>query len=342
MKVLLTADPSLPVPPKFYGGIERIVAGLAGSLRGRGVQVALLAHGDSTVQVEEKFSWADEKLYGVRVGIRNTLALFRAVHAFRPTIIHSFSRLGYLIPLLFGKTPKIMSYQRWTGGRQITIAALLGGRRLHFTGCSKFITSMGEASGGAWTAIPNFVDVERFRFSPTIEADAPLVFLGRVERIKGVHNAIRIAKLSGRRLLIAGNRADSGPDAAYWRQEVEPELGLNGVSYLGPVDDEQKIALLGKASAMVAPIEWDEPFGIVFIEALACGTPVISSPRGALPEIVRDGLEGFLVRNCEEGRDAVAKLGSISRATCRRRVESNFSSESVTSSYLKLYSALMR
>ena len=119
--------------------------------------------------------------------------------------------------------------------------------------------------------------------------------------------------------------------------EIEPWIGREGIEYVGPVDDAQKNVLLGGARAMVVPIQWDEPFGIVFAEALACGTPVISCPRGALPEIVRPGIEGFLIRSIEEGCEAVSRLATIDRAACRRRAEDHFSPAAVVARYLGLY-----
>ncbi len=166
---------------------------------------------------------------------------------------------------------------------------------------------MGRKSGGDWSAIPNFVDTDQFRFEPMVGEAAPLVFLGRIERIKGVHLAIAIAKLAGREAIIAGNLATTGAELAYWEQEILPEIGRNGISYVGPVDDAQK-ELLGWALALLAPIEWEEPFGIVFVEALACGTPR-SCSRGAVLEIVRDGVEGFLIDDAGEAK-AVNRIRS--------------------------------
>jgi glycosyltransferase involved in cell wall biosynthesis len=219
--------------------------------------------------------------------------------------------------------------------------ARLGRKSLQFTGCSQFIANMGACSAGTWEAIPNFVELNKFDFQPTVASDAQLVFLSRVERIKGAHTAIRIAKKTGRRLLIAGNHGDTGEDARYWQTEILPHLGKDGIEYVGPVDDIQKNRLLGQAVAMIVPIEWNEPFGIVFAEALACGTPVISCPRGALPEIIRPGIEGFLIDSEEEGCQAVERLAELSRAACRQRAEEHFSSSIVAEQYLGLYQELM-
>ena len=163
----------------------------------------------------------------------------------------------------------------------------------------------------------------------------------RVEESKGAHWAIEIARRTGNKLIIAGNHSDSGPEGQYWRDKIVPEIGRDGVEYVGPVDDVQKDKLLGGAKAMVVPIRWNEPFGIVFAESLACGTPVISCPTGALPEIVRQGVDGFLIQSIEEGCEAVGKIGTIDRATCRQRAVEHFSADAVLARYLELYTRLV-
>jgi len=246
--------------------------------------------------------------------------------------------LLYLLPLIFDRRPKVMSYQREPTGRTVRLSHYLHRGRLEFTGCSEYICRQGRNHGGGkWTAVPNAVDVKSYKFRDKVKPDAPLVFLSRVERIKGCHTAIQIAKQSGRRLLIAGNYTSEGENGAYWRERILPEIGRNGIEYVGEVDDQKKNALLGQAAAMVVPIEWNEPFGIVFIESLACGTPVISCPRGALPEIIRDGVDGFLINGIEEGGLAVERLSSLDRAECRKRAEGNFSAAVIAEKYVSLY-----
>jgi glycosyltransferase involved in cell wall biosynthesis len=341
MKILLTADPHLPVPPTLYGGIERIVDALVVDLRKRGHTVGLVAHPESTVSVDFFVAWPAILPISAAEHLRNSIALWKGVREFQPALVHSFSRLLYLSPFLPLGIGKIMSYQRSTGGTQIRIAALLAGRSLAYTGCSGFIADMGRRHGGTWHAIPNFVDVDRYAFRPSVPDDAPLVFLGRVEPIKGAHLAIEIAKRTGRRLLVAGNHAESGVEGEYWETRIKPELGKNGIEYVGPVDDHAKNELLGSAAAMVVPIQWDEPFGIVFAEALACGTPVISCPRGAVPEIVRNGVDGFIVRDTEEACRALHGISSIDRRECRLRAERAFSAAAVVPRYEALYRALL-
>lgn len=338
VRILLTVDPEIPVPPKHYGGIERIVDGLIRELRTRGHKVGLVANADSTCSVDYFRPWRANTSFGLRNSFLNSLVLYRAALDFQATVIHSFSRLAYLTPLFPSRTRKVMSYQRHTGGKQIQYASQLAGNSLCFTGCSEYIAAKGRLSGGEWHGIPNFIDPKTFVFQPTVASDAPLVFLSRLERIKGVHSAIAMAKKAGRRLIIAGNQVEGAEHKDYWDREVAPHLGDN-IEYVGPVDDVQKNALLGKALSLIVPIEWDEPFGIVFAEALACGTPVISTPRGALPEIIENGVHGFLVVGQEEGVDAIRRLPTISRQDCRDRVEQKFTSGIVATQYEALYDA---
>lgn len=339
MRILLTADPELPVPPKFYGGIERIVAALAAGLVGRGHEVGLIAHPDSESNSGwQLFPWKGSRSQKAGDSFANAWQLRKIVSAFKPDVVHSFSRLLYLAPILPTSLPKIMSYQRPPTARTVRWATRAGRGSLTFTGCSEMISNLGRGAGGIWETIPNFVDLAKFTFSPEVPADAPLVFLSRIERIKGAHTAIQACRRAGRRLILAGNHDETNEaEAVYWRTEIAPHLGRDGIEYVGPVDDAQKIALLGQAAAMIVPIEWEEPFGIVFIESLACGTPVISCPRGALPEIVRQRRDGFLVGSVEEAAVAIGDLKSISRQECRARAETAFSSEVIVPRYEDLY-----
>jgi glycosyltransferase involved in cell wall biosynthesis len=331
VRILLTADPTLPVPPVGYGGIERIVDALARRYRSQGHTVGLVAHPGSRCPVDELFPWPGASTPG------NAVTLLGAARRFKPDVLHSFSRLGYLLPLLFSPLPKVMSYQRHTGGRQIAWASRLAGRSLRFTGCSEFICGMGRPAGGEWRAIPNFIELDKLTFVARVPNDAPLLFLSRIESIKGPDIAIDIARMSGRRLILAGNRPESGPEREFWSRRVEGRIGRDGVEWVGEVDDARKNELLGRAAALVVPIQWDEPFGIVFAEALAAGTPVITCARGAAPEIVDPGKTGFFVSDVSSGAAAVGMLNQIDRSACRRAAESRFSSEVCAEHYLAFY-----
>jgi glycosyltransferase involved in cell wall biosynthesis len=338
MRILITADPEIEVPPRLYGGIERIVDGLVRQLRARGHEVCLVAKPGSQCAADSFHAWPGASSLSRSDTLRNTLALWRAVRGFRPDVIHSFSRIAYLTPLLRGSTPIIMSFQRDPTLRTVSTALRLAAPGvLRFTGCSDYIAARGRRAGGDWIGIPNFFEIDALKFSPAVPADAPLCFLSRVEFIKGAHWAIEIARRTGRRLVIAGNHSDTGEEGAYWRDQIEPWIGRDGIEYVGAVDDVAKNRVLGEAAAMVVPIQWDEPFGIVFAEALSCGTPVISCPRGSLPEIVREGVDGFLIRSIEEGCEAVARLPAIDRAGCRRRAEQEYAPGIVVTRYVELY-----
>ncbi len=340
MKILLTADPELPVPPKLYGGIERIVDLLVTGLQTRGHTVGLLAHKDSTSLATQLFPWPSLRSQHKLDALRNTADLWSVVQQFQPDLVHSFSRVLYLLPLLSSRLPKIMSYQRRPSEGSVRWGAKLAGDSLTFTGCSDHICQQGRAVGGIWHTVHNCVELEKYTFQPTIAPDAPLVFLSRVERIKGVHTAIAAARSTKRRLLIAGNHGKTGEEGRYWQAEILPQLG-DEIEYIGPVNDEQKNLLLGQAAALVVPIEWEEPFGIVFAEALACGTPVISRPLGALPEIVRHGTDGYLVNNLAEACTAIQNLPNINRRNCRQRCEQHFSASVILDQYEKLYHSVI-
>lgn len=337
IRILLTVDPEIPVPPKGYGGIERIVAGLVDGLEALGHVVGLAANPESTACPSVLFPWPGRRSGCAWDTVRNGGALRRMVQSFQPHVLHSFSRLLYMLPVLRSRLPKIMSYQRQPSPRTIKRAGGLARGTLRFTACSEYLCRLGRRAGGDWTAIHNFVDIDQYTFRPTVQANAPLVFLSRVESIKGPHLAIAAAKRAGRQLIIAGNHSANPAEAEYWRTQIVPHLGKDGIEYVGPVDDHQKNELLGRAAALLVPVQWGEPFGIVFTEALACGTPVISCARGAVPEIVLHGKTGFLVSSIEEMAAAACRVGTVERLTCRRWVEERFSRPMIARAYNRLY-----
>jgi glycosyltransferase involved in cell wall biosynthesis len=249
-------------------------------------------------------------------------------------VIHSFGRLAALSPVLPKRLlPKIQSYQREIPWKGVGQAVRLGGKSIWFTACSSGMYRSGDC--GRWRTIFNGVDLLKYRFSASVAPDAPLAFLGRLEPIKGAHNAIAIARAAARPLVIAGNRVASCE--AYFEREIAPWLNRDGISYAGPVDDQAKSDLLGRCAALLMPIEWEEPFGIVMAEALACGTPVIAFSRGSAPEVVQDGVNGYLRRDTSEAAAAVECLNRLNRADIRRDCETRFGSEAIVDQYESLY-----
>ena len=337
MRLLVVADPFLPVPPLRYGGVERVIASVIRAAKKAGHEVALVAHPASHLDGVSLYPLGDEQNPGPWANFENARRVLAAVRNFRPDLLHSFARLALLLPVLARPLPKIMSYQREPTAWTVQGALRLAGASLSFTGCSEMITQRGRPLGGVWEAIPNGIELELYRFQAAVEQGAPLIFLSRIERVKGAHHAIAAAKATGRRLILAGNHAESGPEAVYWRNEIAPHLNRDGISYVGPVDDAQKSELLGQGMALLVPIEWEEPFGLVFVEALACGTPVISHRRGALPEIVAEGQEGYLCKDSSQLPAAIERVSGIDRAACRRKVEACFSAEQMGARYLDLY-----
>lgn len=306
-------------------------------LRRQGHTVALLARHDSTAVVDAFFPWPGAKSQNRHDTARNSLALWLAARRFRADVVHSSSRLIYTLPLLSSRRPVVMTYHRQPGVRQIAIAARMGQRRLAFTGVSEYITALGRKGGGHWHTVHNCINLAALSFVPEVSPTAPLVFLSRIEKVKGAREAIQMARKAGLPLVLAGNHSADASAAHYWRDTIEPLVDGTHVRYVGAVNDTQKNILLGGARALLVPVQWDEPFGLVFAEALACGTPVIATPRGALPEIIRHGRNGFLVTNETEASAAIDALPSIDRPECRRDAEARFSPGVAIEHFVRIY-----
>ena len=308
---------------------------LARGLVERGHEVTLFAHPASDT-VGELRPYPGRQSRHPWDALRNTLHVGRlALHA--PDVVHSFGRLAYLTPLLPLQLPKIMSYQREPTLAQIRKAVWLSrDQSLLFTGCSEHIAAQIRPVAPAH-AVYNGVPVERFDFVPAVPEDAPLVFLGRIAPIKGTHHAIAVAKKSGRDLVIAGNVPDNAKEQRYFKENVEPYIDGRQIRYVGPVDDVEKNKLLGKAAAFLMPIDWEEPFGIVMAEALACGTPIIGTRRGSVPEVVTPGETGFVCDSIDEMAAAVGRVDELSRKACRKRCETHFSAQAIVEAYEALY-----
>lgn len=335
MKIALTADPELPVPPRHYGGIERVIDLLAHGLVRRGHEVTLFAHRQSHT-AGRLVPWPGDSSGSWVNTLGNSATLAKHLVGGGYDVVHSFSRLAYLMPVLPLPLPKIMTYQRAVTRKAVRRGHGLSRGTLSFTAVSDWMMA-GVRDVGTWAMVPNGVPLDIYDFAPTVAADAPLVFLGRIEEIKGPHLAIDIARRSGRRLVIAGNIPDE--KRAWAEGHVLRHVDGDAITYVGPVDDRQKNALLGTAAAFLMPILWDEPFGIVMAEALACGTPVLGLRRGSVPEVVEHGVSGFIADTADQLVEAVAKIGMLDRRACRRRAETHYSADVTVDSYLAAYRA---
>jgi len=177
--------------------------------------------------------------------------------------------------------------------------------------------------------VPNGIDASRFRLGSGGER---LVYLGRMEEEKGPDVAVRIAREAGRPLILAGPMTDD----EFFDEHVRPDLG-DGIEYVGIVNHEQKVDLLGTACCVLMPPRWEEPFGLVAVEAMACGTPVLALPKGALPELVVPGLNGFLADDPGELANLIAQAGELDRAAIREWVSDRFTLDDAAGRYMRLY-----
>jgi glycosyltransferase involved in cell wall biosynthesis len=335
LRLAITADPEIPVPPTLYGGIERVVDMLVRGLIARQHEVTLFAHPHSVVPCR-LIAYAATSVDSKLSCLRNALLVSSKIVRERFHVVHSFGRLAYMLPLLPTSVPKLMSYQREVTGRNVIWSSRLSRGTLHFTGCSHQLMSRFLDRDNCHV-VYNGVPKETYKFRPSVAEDAPLVFLGRVEKIKGPHLAIDVALRAGRRLVIAGNVPDGEAHHTFFDRCLAPHIDGDKVRYLGPVDDAAKNTLLGQAAAFLMPILWNEPFGIVMAEALACGTPVVALNRGAVPEVVRHQVNGFVCDSLDEMVRAVARIGEIDRSQCRRIMEQQFSDAAVLDAYERLY-----
>ncbi len=339
MKILITVDPEIPVPPTNYGGIERIVDSLISAYKQNGHQVYLAANPESknndTVQT---FGWPALYSRGTLNVIKNAKYLYSVCKQIKPDIIHSFSRLLYLYPVFLNtKIPVLQTYQRAISTKSTQLALKVAGEKLHFTSCGEHMVHQHPIADKC-TPVHNFTDTDYYSDDVTIEKEF-LFFLGRIEDIKGTREAIEVALETKRKLIIAGN-IQPGHDE-YFNTNVKPHLNNPLIEYVGPVNDEQKLYYLQRSKAFLFPIKWEEPFGIVMAEAMACGVPVIGFRRGSVPEVVNDGITGYVVDNVEQMITAVNKIDQIDRNNVRKECEERFSLDKISKQYLSIFESML-
>ena len=323
MRIGLIAPPWIPIPPPAYGGIERVVAVQAAGLAAAGHDVTLCAAPGSAVEGVRVVEPLDD--LPVQIGMatdewRHVLGALDALADVDVIVDHS-GPLGALLSAQ-GPVPSMHVVHGSLEGELLGIYDGLASRapRLRLAAISRSQRLAAPHLPFAGVC-HNAIDVDTVPFGAVSEPY--LAFLGRMAPEKGVAEAIVLAREAGRPLLIAAKCREPA-ERAYFDREVAPHLSKD-VVFLGELGREATYEFLSRASALLFPISWREPFGMVLVEAMACGAPVLATDRGAVREIVRDGVTGFVRDTTAELGPLVDRLGEIDRAACRRHVAEHFS-----------------
>lgn len=328
------------MPPTGYGGIELVVALLADELVARGHDVTLFATGDSKTNAELRFVFEEgpaERMhqampYAMHVGAAYEHVAAEA-RAGRPyDVVHDHTAWLSLAFAPLIPTPVVHTLHGAAIDAERDFFRKVRDNATYVAVSRYQVRRYAELEIAA--VIPNAVDVSAYPFRER-KGDYVLC-LGRIARDKAQGLAIEAAKRAGVPVVLAG-KVDPGDDAAYFDEAVLPHVDGKEVRFEGEVPDERKRELFAGARAFLFPIQWDEPFGLVMIEAMACGTPVIAMPHGAVPEVVADGVNGFLVEDVDGMVRALGRVGEISPARCRADVEGRFSPGTMADGYEAVY-----
>lgn len=341
MRIAMIASLYTAVPPIAYGATEIIMDGLIEALIRRGHEVTLFASGDSITSAqlvpgcETALRDSDIPLRDKHVlGMRNILNYLARAGDF--DIVHnhtSYEGLGMAwlsatpcLTTIHGElgslTPLIENYPDWFN----TVSHSQGRPLLNWP---KY---MG--------AVHNAIDVNSFPFSER-KRDGFLLFLALIIEKKGPHIAIEVARRLKIPLIIAGRIGETKEDEEFFYREIKPLIDGDRVRFFEEADQKQKRDLLSRADALIAALGWEEPFGVQFIEAMACGTPVVAFNRGAVPEIIVHGTTGFIVANTEEMVEAVREISLINPRDCREHVEQYFNMPRLIDDYIRLYQTVI-
>ena len=338
MRIAQIAPLYEPVPPRLYGGTERVVAHLTDALVGLGHDVVLFASGDTWTRATLS-PMRDRSLRLDPAPLKSDVAAHLAMLNKVRERAGEFDVLHFHVDLLhFPFFEAVASRTLTTLHGRLDIkdlpAAYAAWPRYPLVSISDHQRL--PLPHANWLAtVPHGIPGDRFGFSP---GGPGLAFVGRISPEKRPDRAIEIAQRAGLPLKLAA-KVDA-VDRAYFESVVQPMLGRPGVEFIGEVNDQQKNQLLGESAALLFPIDWPEPFGLVMIEAMACGTPVIAWNRGAVPEVVDDGLTGFIVESVDEAVDAIARLPSLDRRRVREQFERRFLARTMAQTYSELYGRL--
>jgi glycosyltransferase involved in cell wall biosynthesis len=337
VRIAVVAPPWVPVPPPAYGGTELVLDGLCRGLSELGHDVLLFATGDSSCPVE--LAWALEVAPGVgnfepATELRHVFAGYARALAWGADIVHDHTLVG---PVYADRFPALQVVTTVHGPFE-------GDHGAVYRAFAEFVPLIAISHHQAATAhvpiaavIHHGIDTERNSLGKGKGGYA--AFLGRMSPTKGVTTAIRAARAAGMPLRIAAKMEDHD-EHEYFTEHVKPLLS-GEIEYVGEVGGETKQHLLGEATCLLNPIMWPEPFGMVMIEALACGTPVVTTLAGAAPEIIDDGITGFLRSDEDALAVALSKVDSIDRQTCRLVAEERFSLARLAAEHVAVFTRLI-
>jgi glycosyltransferase involved in cell wall biosynthesis len=333
LRIGIVAPPYVPVPPSGYGGTERVIAGLVEELVTRGHDVTLFAAPGSRARARLVVPLAQPAVLGDADATIDEL-LHAAVayqEAGRLDLVHDHTTLGPVLASLRPSPPVVHTlHGRWTPGKSRLFGALDERVRL---------VAISDAQRATNPSVPycatvhNGIQLRDYPFRS--KKDDYLIFLGRACADKGPATAIDVARAARLPLVMLVKRTEPS-ERRYWDEVIAPKLG-DDIVVIDEPPSHVKLDLLARARATLFPIAWPEPFGLVLIESMACGTPVIAHPAGAVGEIVEPGVTGFVCQTADAMVEAVADAGCLDAARCRRSVEARFSAAAMAEAYERVY-----
>ncbi len=340
MRIAVISPPWAPVPPQLYGGIELVVDRLCVGFQEAGHEVLLYATGDSTCPVP--MQWVLETSEGQRIGMavpeqRHVMHAYEAVTEWGADVVHDHSVIGPFHAA--DRYPNLPVATTIHGPFNEELTDLY--ERLNKSGTPIIAISHAQANSAPSVRVERVIHhgINAEDFPNGAGGGGYCLFLGRMSPDKGPHRAIAAAERAGVRLLMAAKMREAW-EIAYFDEHVKPHLN-DSIRYLGEVPHEEKLELLADATALLNPIRWNEPFGLVMIEALACGTPVLAFAEGAAPEIVDDGVTGFLCADEAAMARHIEHAADLSRAACRGAVETYFSTKRMVDEHLELFETML-
>jgi glycosyltransferase involved in cell wall biosynthesis len=336
LNIAVIAPVWIPVPPEGYGGIERVIKLLVDELVRMGQDVTLFAAGGSSTlarQVTYIGKAPTERMGDVIFDAIHVGKAYKDIARSDCDVIHDNS--GLLGPAFAGLMPQpVVHTLHGPFTDDISMFYSAFSQTCFYVAISKRQQETGPDLNYLGV-VPNAVDIEEHRYAS--EKDDYLVNIGRICETKGTEQAVRLAREAGRRIFLAG-KIDAGADMEYYETRVRPLLDGKQAIYLGEITQAEKVDLLSHARAFLFPIQWEEPFGLVMAESLACGTPVLATRFGAAAEVIEDGVTGFLADTWQELANYIDRIDEIDPLTCRREAERRFSPRVMAENYMAIFS----